>query len=664
MSLNHLQQNDYLGAISGGDFHDQASNFDTETFMSDDLGFAPATALGHPSLHRYSSSGFDDNFADPNVAHLDGLPPEQAIQESSVDRDNKLLGFSMPIYSFTLLDYSLRRTSLSLSAQLHGMFFLAESQWTSSPDAPPPPPELTCYRRNLFQVQGSITLPRSLRYIMTEQGDRIPILAQELTISATESVEGNPVKIISVPWKTPAGNAPGPPEEKIEKEPPSIPLDTMGGQDMDVDYATFTIAWKRLQFRIATANNGRRKELQQHFVIRLKVMATLSTGQKIAIAESHSGAIIVRGRSPRNFQSRKDYPLGNSGSSRKSMHPPITRTSTGESANQPPHPTQQDITPPDMTHMMLKPELEFSQSSPDFPEWQQMSQQATIGINSLPTPTFSNPMLQGPLPAYNHNTNPDILSPSLPMAHPSVSAMQQNAVAANGPISLSFSDDENSPNHSPFPTTQPIKSESRSHSHSQGPTSNPSPSFLKHHSTPTPSHLNNHSNNSITNNINSSPSSLPHAQPVLSNPPPAKQRPRLNNSSRHPSSSSVIPRRPSHGQTPSSQDPSPSFTAADLAIPNPNINNIPTSLKTGGALLTPNDDFRTDTLYEYFPLGLDDWMPPVDAVYRPHLVHHTGPTSPGIAFGAVGGMAVGAGGMAGLGGGRFRSKRYFSEDQS
>jgi hypothetical protein len=34
-------------------------------------------------------------------------------------------------------------------------------------------------------------------------------------------------------------------------------------------------------------------------------------------------------------------------------------------------------------------------------------------------------------------------------------------------------------------------------------------------------------------------------------------------------------------------------------------------------------DESADLLYEYFPLGLDDWMPPVDAVYRPHVVHHT-----------------------------------------
>ena len=56
-----------------------------------------------------------------------------------------------------------------------------------------------------------------------------------------------------------------------------------------------------------------------------------------------------------------------------------------------------------------------------------------------------------------------------------------------------------------------------------------------------------------------------------------------------------------------------------------------------------------DLLYEYFPVGLDDWMPPVDAVYRPHVVHH-------VTAGA--GSANAKPGMSG------RSKRYFSDDQS
>ena len=46
---------------------------------------------------------------------------------------------------------------------------------------------------------------------------------------------------------------------------------------------------------------------------------------------------------------------------------------------------------------------------------------------------------------------------------------------------------------------------------------------------------------------------------------------------------------------------------------------------TGNQAHGPNGSHleTADMLYEYFPLSLDDWMPPVDAVYRPHVVHHT-----------------------------------------
>jgi hypothetical protein len=64
-----------------------------------------------------------------------------------------------------------------------------------------------------------------------------------------------------------------------------------------------------------------------------------------------------------------------------------------------------------------------------------------------------------------------------------------------------------------------------------------------------------------------------------------------------------------------------------------------------------------DTLYEYFPLGLDDWMPPVDAVYRPHVVHHTGPIRKRASVAGAGGSSP-----AFVAFGRARSKRYFSAD--
>lgn len=67
----------------------------------------------------------------------------------------------------------------------------------------------------------------------------------------------------------------------------------------------------------ATANNGRRKELQQHFVLHLKVVGTLSNGTKTVLTETTTSPIVVRGRSPRNFQARKEIPLlGSSAGSR------------------------------------------------------------------------------------------------------------------------------------------------------------------------------------------------------------------------------------------------------------------------------------------------------------------------------------------------------------
>lgn len=545
------------------------------TSSSDDLAFPP-NGLPH-SLKRFPS-GYDDPFTEM-VAPFDPVPPEQP-QDSSIDHNNKLLSFSLPAYHFTLLDYSMRRTSLSVSAQLHGMFFLAESPYTTSPSENAPPQQgadLTCYRRNLFQITGSVTLPRGMRYIMTDQGDRIPILAQELTVSATESVEGNPVKIISVPWKTPSaaaansgtalednntGNA-----AKVEKEPPPIPLDIMAGQDLDTDYATFPIAWKRLQFRVATANNGRRKELQQHFVVRLKVVATLSTGAKIAISEVQSGPVIVRGRSPRNFQSRKDLPLsGSAAASRKhqvNSAAALNRTPTNESV-----PRRASVTPaktkalsgtvqsssPETTSVPPPTVMQHSQASPD---WTSIPQSA------------SNAVLSHAHQSLFPHSSPEQLSQAADPQRRTSSTT--NAAAA--PINLSLLDEEDG-----------------------GDTS------LQLDQKMMPSYTN----------------ELPQQRAVSmdQSAPPAKMR------------------KLSHGI---SQTPSRSGTSS---LPLLETANLPQQFMS--PLPFPNES--TDFLYEYFPLGLDDWQAPVDAVYRPHVVHHT--NMPEMKFVAS----------------RGRSKRYFAAE--
>ncbi|KAJ5166527.1 p53-like transcription factor DNA-binding [Penicillium canariense] len=559
LSLGNLQGTDYLNAMPGLDLPDHRSNFDSETFVSDDLGF---TQNGLPASLKRFPSGYDDPFTDM-VAPFDPVPPEQA-QDSSIDHNNKLLSFSLPVYHFTLLDYSMRRTSLSVSAQLHGMFFLAESPYTTSPSENAPPQqgaELTCYRRNLFQITGSVTLPRGMRYIMTDQGDRIPILAQELTVSATESVEGNPVKIISVPWKTPSAAAANSgtalddsttgSAAKVEKEPPPIPLDIMAGQDLDTDYATFPIAWKRLQFRVATANNGRRKELQQHFVVRLKVVATLSTGAKISISEVQSGPVIRRGISKEPGQlggCAQPHPDQRVGSPSRQRHP-------GEKQGPLRHGPEQF--PRD--HLRPTPTMMQQPHAP--PDWTPIPQSTSNAVMSH---------------AHHQSLFPHSSPEQLSQAADSQRRISNTAAAA-APINLSLLDDQDGSHDAGLHMDQKIM-----------------PPY---------------------------PTEMPQQRSISmdqSAQPPAKMR------------------KLSHGV---SQTPSRSVTSSSLPLLE--TANLPQQFVS--SLPFPNES--TDFLYEYFPLGLDDWQAPVDAVYRPHVVHHT--NIPEMKF---------------VAGSRGRSKRYFAAE--
>ncbi|KAL8692336.1 MAG: hypothetical protein Q9218_002629 [Villophora microphyllina] len=488
-----------------------APSYDTSDFgIPDNMPGVPymQPSLPQESSHSYHNA-YEDAFADP-MALMESIPPDHVLSEdASIDRDNKLLSFQSPTYNFTLLDISLRRTGISIAAQLHGMFFMAESQDQGLGIPTTPHTELTCYRRNLFQITGSITMPRALRYIMTDNGDHIPIIAQELCISATESVEGHPVKLISVPWKTPISNNSSTPEDKIEKEPAAIPLDTMSNQDMDADFATFPIAWKRLQFRIATANNGRRKELQQHFVVRLKVVAMLSTGARVSICEARSGAIIVRGRSPRNFQARKDLPVGANGlSNRRAVPPPIplSRNSTADSG----HKVKLDKSP-DSAHATL--DNQEIQTPSTFGDWSRKS-------NTVSTSRGNNYRnVAAPFHASTHSASASSTTPPRPKA-----------------LSLDSPDREA---------------------------------------------------------------------------PPHLRATKVARTASVPSSASAM---------------------------------------TNPAFLSSHVD-SADLLYEYFPLGLDDWQPPVDAVYRPHVVHHIA----GPQVDATSGARMGRPSLGG------RSKRYFTD---
>ena len=492
--------------------HDEATY---TTQPSQDYTSRPQT---HEPHINYSNHFSDVLSAYEPLAHQE----YSSTEVPPIDRDNKLLSFSPPIIHYTLLNHLNQQVAISLSAQLHGSFFLTVSSWAAEADASPLT-ELTCYRRNLFQISGSITLPRSLRYILTDQGEQIPIIDQKLVVTAYESTEGTPVKIISVPFKTTSTSSMST-SDKNEKEPLPVSLDMMFAQSIDDQYVLFPLSWKRLQFRIATANNGRRKELQQQFIVRLKVIAALANGMAVTLCEADSGPIIVRGRSPRNFESRKDFPIncgysnGRKSNAGRSRSTKAFSTDSGTTSHKRKLDTegadsrqQKEDVSKDAENM-----VQFDANnmivSPDFMDWK-LPSTSTGTMTAIPQTE------PAPLSAIDVQSSPDTSRHKIGKGRPQLLA----------PVSLSLLDEE--------PTKRP---------------------------------------------------------------------------------------EPSHS---SKRDQSDTQTSS-----------IP--LQASGS---PGD--AADLLYEYFPLGMDDWMPPVDAVYRPHVVHHTNipPDLKALT-------------------GKSKSKRYFSEN--
>lgn len=289
----------------------------------------------------------------------------------------------------------------------------------------------------------------------------------------------------------------------------------------------------------------------------------MSTGAKIPISEVQSGPVIVRGRSPRNFQSRKDLPLsGSAAASRKNAqanpsNSALNRTPTSDSV-----PRRASVTP-------AKSKPTAQSSSPEttsVPPPSLMQQtQATPDWTSIPQ-SSSNNVMSHQQSLFPHSS-PEQLSQM-------TDSQRRVSTAAAAPINLSLLDEEES-------------GDSNLH---LDPSKMPSP---------------------FANELPHQRSlSLDHAAP------PAKMR------------------KLSHAvsQTPSRSVASSMPLLETANLPQPFASSLP----------FPNES--TDLLYEYFPLGLDDWQVPVDAVYRPHVVHHT--NMPEMKFVAS----------------RGRSKRYFAAE--
>lgn len=432
--------------------------------LSDSVsGLAPLPFV--PSYDFESFNTFEDPFAYSTrpaydvPANNEPFNNESPEQEEGVD--NKLLGFSTPIFSSQIIDDTGNFAEANMSAELLGMFFVAEDVFGGENTGRPL--ELTCYRRNLWQCSGQITLPRHLTHTINEQGQQLPVFELAASISAMESIEGKPTEIISIPWKSSASE-----DTRSPAAPPKIPLDLSSGQELDHDRISLPVSWKRLQFKHATANNGRRKGLQQHYLVQINLLSKMENGEFVKIAEIQSGPVIVRGRSPRNFDSRKDVSVSGDKKSDKRVTgsaavdtPPVPKTEPGAEFG---HPLQRyHSLPESSTTQVQTPErtrysevftlTSIEQHSSDWtasPSFGQQSPHPAKKVAISPHPS------RPPVPAWSSDTSIKSTGTSLPTGPitPRNESFQRPAPSTL-PINLSLSEDERSPSRSKSDSKSP-----------------------------------------------------------------------------------------------------------------------------------------------------------------------------------------------------------------
>ncbi|KAI7856207.1 hypothetical protein BDC45DRAFT_74887 [Circinella umbellata] len=206
------------------------------------------------------------------------FPPETGPFFSSTKPFDNLFGLDRT----TLL-------TLRIQSKMDRGFFLADNDWT-------------CYRRNYFQVSSAFSIHGINHYytdheppclVRAEDGMFYPVRRFLLGISARVS---NSDKRIELVQHTPKRDK-GP-----QMTPQSKPITPGGNLNMSsVGTNQNIVTFERIQFKTATANNGKRRAAQQYYVCVTDLYAETDQGEPIKIASCQSAPLVVRGRSPGHY---------------------------------------------------------------------------------------------------------------------------------------------------------------------------------------------------------------------------------------------------------------------------------------------------------------------------------------------------------------------------
>ncbi|KAG0284627.1 hypothetical protein BGZ96_011028 [Linnemannia gamsii] len=175
--------------------------------------------------------------------------------------------------------------NIKIAAKIDRGFFLASNDWT-------------CYRRNYFQLSASFgiqgldsSIHSEVPCLLERNGELLPVRSFLVCIGAQIQ---NGEKVIELVQHTP----------KRDKGPQITPRPThiRAGGDLNANSpGSYVITFERVQFKTATANNGKRRAAQQYYQVHVDLFAELESGDLILAAKLYSAPLVVRGRSPGHY---------------------------------------------------------------------------------------------------------------------------------------------------------------------------------------------------------------------------------------------------------------------------------------------------------------------------------------------------------------------------
>ncbi|KAI9481411.1 MAG: hypothetical protein EXX96DRAFT_566611 [Benjaminiella poitrasii] len=298
-------------------------------------------------------------------------------------------------------------------------FFLADNDWT-------------CYRRNYFQVSSvfsihgfnhyySLNEPRAF-VKTTEDGLLQPVQRFLLGISARVANSDKEIEIIQHTPKRDKG-----PQYK----PGPKPITPGGNLSMSsVASNQNIVSFERLQFKTATANNGKRRAAQQYYICMVDLFAETDRNQIIRVASCQSAPLVVRGRSPGHYADNQVRRPAYSPTSH-----PIPSTAGSNSNPITPHPTPPPMQSEPSRSLMftsypksLNSQDAMMQQQHEYDQ-QQHSQQPTYSYYSSYSP-YAAGMPPQPAPSHQLSSSSPITHPPLPSPYAHHSA----PTSANGPV--------------------------------------------------------------------------------------------------------------------------------------------------------------------------------------------------------------------------------------